>query len=87
VQSGGVDGGRNGPIGGHDVAADEPHRLDANDAQNGDDICPNLSSLESQIAGLVTRGKVSTAQQTQLDSAIDSIRGELGCWPGSSHKV
>jgi hypothetical protein len=47
--------------------------------RNGDDICPNLSSLESQIAGLVTRGKVSAAQQTQLDGAIDSIRGELGC--------
>ena len=32
-----------------------------------------------QIAGLVTRGKVTTAQQTQLNGAIGSIRGELGC--------
>ena len=47
--------------------------------RNGDDICPDLSSLKAQIAGLVTKGKVSAAQQTQLNTAIDSIRTELNC--------
>jgi hypothetical protein len=47
--------------------------------RNGNGVCPDLSSLEAQIADLVTKGKVSAAQQSQLDSAIDAIRGELGC--------
>jgi hypothetical protein len=47
--------------------------------RNGNGVCPDLSSLEAQIADLVARGKVSAAQQSQLDSAIDAIRGELGC--------
>ena len=44
----------------------------------GDDICPNLSALEAQIASLVPR-KITTAQQSQLDASIDAIRAELAC--------
>ena len=47
--------------------------------RNGGDICPDLSSLEAQIASLVAKGKVTAAQQTQLNAAIDSIRTELDC--------
>jgi hypothetical protein len=46
---------------------------------NGDDICPDLSSYKAQVASLVAKGKVTTAQQTQIDNAVDSISTELNC--------
>jgi hypothetical protein len=44
----------------------------------GNDICPNLTSLESQVASFVPK-KITPSQQTALDSSIDGIRSELGC--------
>jgi hypothetical protein len=44
----------------------------------GNDICPNLSALESQVASFVPK-KITPSQQTALDSSIDGIRTELGC--------
>ena len=47
---------------------------------NGDGICPDLTfPYKSQVASLVAKGKVTTAQQTQIDNAIDSISAELNC--------
>jgi hypothetical protein len=44
----------------------------------GGDICPNLSSLESQIASFVPK-KITPSQQTALDNSIEGIKTELGC--------
>jgi hypothetical protein len=44
----------------------------------GGDICPNLSSLESQIASFVPK-KITPNQQTALDNSIEGIKTELGC--------
>jgi hypothetical protein len=44
----------------------------------GNDICPNLSALSSQVASFVPK-KITPSQQTALDSSIDGIRSELGC--------
>jgi hypothetical protein len=44
----------------------------------GNDICPNLAALESQVTSFVPK-KITPSQQTALDSSIDGIRSELGC--------
>ena len=46
---------------------------------NGDGICPDLSSFKSQVASYVAKGKITTAQQTQLNNATDAISAELNC--------
>jgi hypothetical protein len=47
--------------------------------ESGDDVCPDLASLKAQIASYATRGKVTSAQQSQLSAAIDAITVELDC--------
>jgi len=45
---------------------------------SGDSPCGDLDALKAQIASFVPK-KITTAQQSQLDSAIDAIKAENPC--------
>jgi hypothetical protein len=47
--------------------------------ENGNSPCNDLDNLKNRIAYYVSRGKITTAQQSQLNSKIDAIKAEYPC--------
>jgi len=46
---------------------------------NGENPCAGLDELKAKIAEYVTKGRISPAQQSQLNASIDHIKSEVPC--------